>query len=316
MLLNDDFVENSRLEVLLKKVGFDVMALGTEAGLSDRILSFRPDLVVAAGSGKVSPLSVGQKLKDNRSYSGSVILGVARDVRLNPQDLLKVRMDRLVETPFVEELLLRNLCEVLSLDAEAFIEKLRKSQWTDAGVESQMVKGSGEESARRSVTGSEPRSPNRVVESGSSDQAAANQTGDRSMRPTAGETGNLRRLDQATAEPGAEKSAAQSLKPGSQSQAEPSDISSENQNAAGVFRSRLSPQERAARFEKALANLDIPKSDTTLKRTEARDKWTNVKKDWDLKKIEDQNELKKAFAGALFVPDGKGQKTPGGSSKS
>lgn len=227
--MNDDYVENSRIETLLKKVGFDVMAMGTEQGLPDKILSFRPDIVVATGSSaKVTSLSVGMKLKELRGFTASVILGFPKNTKLNPMDLLKIRMDRLIESPLNGETLVRNMCELLALSSDAFLEKLRKAQWSEAPIDSQVVRGA------------------------------------------------------------------------SQSQSEAAVSVREIASAPDRIKSRLTPDERKARQEKALASLDIDPRETMLNRASVRDKWADVKKDWDLKKIEDQNELKKEFAGALF----------------
>lgn len=232
LLISDDYVENSRTETLLKKVGFDVLAIGTEAGLGDKVLSFHPDLVIAWGSSaKVSALSVGAKLKEMRGFNGAVLLGFARGLKLSPMDLLKLRMDRMLEAPFQAENLVRNMCEILALDAEACLEKLRKAQWSEGEAEAQIVKGG----------------------------AAA---------PVA--------------------------------EAPPAPVQNETAPPPDRIKSRMTPEERRARFEKAVAGLDIDPAETTLKRTSARDKWADVKKDWDLQKLEDQNELKKKFAEALF----------------
>ncbi|MBX3017787.1 MAG: hypothetical protein KF767_07860 [Bdellovibrionaceae bacterium] len=231
LLISDDYVENSRTETLLKKVGFDVMAIGTDVGLADKVLSFRPDLVVASGnSAKVSALGVGAKLKEMRGFSGAVMLGIDRGAKMNPMDLLKVRMDRMLEVPFDAEKLVRNMCEILALDAEACLEKLRKAQWSESGGEAQMVRGAGVETASTLPEVSQNEAP------------------------------------------------------------VPSDR----------IKSRMTPEERRKRFEKAVGGLDINASDTTLKRASARDKWADVKKDWDLQKLDDQKELKKKFAEALF----------------
>jgi hypothetical protein len=227
--MNDDYVENSRIETLLKKVGFDVMVLGTEVGLADKIISFNPDIVVAAGSSsKVASLSVGMKLKDLRSFNASVILGFPKNSKINPMDLLKIRMDRLVEAPFADEGLVRNMCEILALNSEAFLQKLRKAQWSEATPENQVVSGALPSRPGTSVPDPEAGTlPNRV-------------------------------------------------------------------------KSRMTAEERKARQQKALASLDIDPHETMLSRASVRDKWADLKKDWDFKKIEDQNELKKDFAGALF----------------
>lgn len=228
LLISDDYVENSRTETLLKKVGFDVMAIGTEAGLADQVLSFRPDLVIATGtSAKVSALSVGVKLKEMRAFTGAVILGFPRGVKMNPMELLKVRMDRMLEAPFQPESLVRNVCEMLAIDAEACLEKLRKAQWSEGVTDSQMVSGTGKENSQNEANRVTPQASDRI-------------------------------------------------------------------------KSRITPEERKKRYDQAVRGLDIDPRETNLKRASARDKWAEVKKDWDLQKLEDQSELKKQFAGALF----------------
>lgn len=240
LLLNDDYVENSRAEVVLKKIGFDVLGLGSEAGLHDKMISFRPDLVIASGSSaKVSAMSVGNKLKEGKGFAGQVILGFPKSSKLSPLDLLRVRMDRLLETPFAMDVLIRGICEVLALDAEAYLEKLKRLQWNESATEAQRVRGPSASSSE-----SEVLEMTRIPTPGSEDASAP--------------------------------------------------------------RSRMSPQERQERFDKAVAGLDINKSDTTFQRTAVRDKWAEVKKEWELASTDEQNELKKNFANALFEPENSG----------
>lgn len=141
--MTDDYSQTQRLESMLKKVGFDVLTSGAEAGMAEALLGFNPDIIIATGSSsKLNPLSVGIRLKENRQYTGGVILGFGPGFRMTPQDLLRIRMDRMLEAPFQAELLLRNICEVLQLDAAHYLEKLGKLQMAEATPdESQFVKG-------------------------------------------------------------------------------------------------------------------------------------------------------------------------------
>jgi len=244
LLLNEDLLENNRLESILKKIGFDVSTLGTEVGLTEKILGFRPELIVVAGnSAKLSAIAVGGKLKEIRAFTGSVILGFPKEGgRLSPQDLLRTRVDRILETPFDADVLIRAICELLGMDADSHVDKLKRFSMQSAATDNQFV-----------------------------------------------------RQDADPAEPSVIK-----------------------------ITSRLSSAEREARFQKYVTrrqnsspndvdstgrlldhpDLDRKISDTTFKRSEVRDKWAEVKKDWDPQKLAEQDDLKKDFAKALFVREG------------
>ncbi len=132
LLVYDDFNELTLTESYLKKVGFDVVGVSNEVLIQDQILSFRPDIIVAQGnSSKVSSFSVGQKLKDNQRFQGKVVIIVPKDVRPSPQDLLKMKMDGLIETPVQPEKLIQVLCRLSGLQPNAFVEKFQKARLGD-----------------------------------------------------------------------------------------------------------------------------------------------------------------------------------------
>lgn len=232
LLLIEDYVENSRLVEVLKKIGFDVVGQGNENGLGDKILAFHPDLVVVCGtSSRLSAVSVGMKLRDVRGFTGSVILGMSKEDKISSHDLLKVRVDRILEAPIHIEALIRNVCEVLHLDAESHIEKFNRIQWSQPEDKLQFIRGGSGEALEKT---------------------------------------EVSRLTQS--------------------------------------------HSRQERFRKALANLDIPISDTTFHRATVRDKWAEVKKDWDFDLIDEINELKREFTDALFdrsEPKNEGETTEG-----
>lgn len=224
LLLNEDFSENSRIEGLLKKIGFDTSTLGGEVGLTEQILGFRPELIVVSGqSAKLSAISVGAKLKEMRAFTGLVILGFPKDGRLSTPELLKTKVDRILDTPFDVEALIRAICELLNLDADSHVEKLRKFTMVISGSESQSGRAYH-------------------------DRASA---------------------------------------------------------SVVKITSKLTSAEREARFSKYVTErsalpLDKNVSDTTFNRVEVRDKWAEVKKDWDPQKLAEQDALKRDFTRALF----------------
>ncbi|PWU22317.1 MAG: hypothetical protein C5B49_00990 [Bdellovibrio sp.] len=158
LLFIDDFNENLRVETLLKKVGFDVIGLVTEARLEDQVISFGPEAIVASGKGeKLSAMSVASRLKDQRSFSGAVILGFPPEVRVSPSELLRARVDRILDSPFRSEALLTNLAQVLRMDPGPLIEKYKKiSAVEDFNPEPdgyQIVRGSPSESRVAKIKG-------------------------------------------------------------------------------------------------------------------------------------------------------------------
>lgn len=127
LIMTDDYNENLRVETILRKVGFDVISLQSETQMDNEILSFRPELILAAGqTSKLSPVSVGTKLRKHRTYSGSVILGFPAGVRLGPEDLMKVRVDNIVEYPFDIHKLIDTVSVLLKVDGQQLLEKLKR----------------------------------------------------------------------------------------------------------------------------------------------------------------------------------------------
>lgn len=127
LLVYDDFNELTLMESQLKRVGFDAYGLSSELQLNDQILGFRPDVLVAMGrNSRVSSLSVGQKMRDSKSFNGKVILIQVPGASLTPQDLLKVRMDALLSAPVAADKLIVAICKVLSMDSQALLEKWTK----------------------------------------------------------------------------------------------------------------------------------------------------------------------------------------------
>jgi response regulator RpfG family c-di-GMP phosphodiesterase len=133
LLIFDDFNELSKTETYLKKTSFDVLSLKNERSLGEQLLGFRPDAIVVYGnSNRVSSFSVGKKLKDNHKYQGRVILILPAGVKLSPEDLLKVRMNAVIESPVSPEKMLKLLAKQLNLNEAALLEKLRRLQAQDS----------------------------------------------------------------------------------------------------------------------------------------------------------------------------------------
>ncbi len=106
----------NHLEMTLRKVGFDVETITTEFNLSEKLLTFNPDIIIARGqSTKLSTFNIAKKLKDNLKYNGKVILVFGQDQKISPDELLKIRTDLLLFEPMGA---LKLTLNILNLDPE------------------------------------------------------------------------------------------------------------------------------------------------------------------------------------------------------
>ena len=88
------------LEMTLRKVGYDIENTSTEYNLSEKLLSFNPDIIIAKGnSPRLSALNIGRKLKETIKFAGKVVLVIATNQKLSPQDLAAIRTDLMLFEP-------------------------------------------------------------------------------------------------------------------------------------------------------------------------------------------------------------------------
>jgi hypothetical protein len=134
LLIIDDYSENSRTQLVLKKIGFDVLSMQTITGLADKVLGFNPDIIVCFGTQKFTTINVGQKLKEITHLKAKVILILQQGMRPQPSDLTKIRMDILMEAPLIMQKLIEVLANLAGLSVEPIFEKLRKAQLSDPSL--------------------------------------------------------------------------------------------------------------------------------------------------------------------------------------
>ena len=128
----------NHLEMTLRKVGFDVEAITTEFNLSEKLLTFNPDIIVVRGqSAKLSALNVGRKLKENLKFSGKVILILGADQKVSPEDLAKIKMDLLLFEPMGALKLTMNILNLDPARKELMQDKLLRMAETDPAFRSQ-----------------------------------------------------------------------------------------------------------------------------------------------------------------------------------
>ncbi len=128
LLIYDDYTELNAVQFTLKKLGFDCLGISTEFGTNQQVISFNPDIVIASGRGpKVTTVGVGRRLKEMPRWTGKAILIFPAGHKPNPEDLIKIRMDVVLEAPVENVRLIQVLARLTNQDDQVLIEKLIKT---------------------------------------------------------------------------------------------------------------------------------------------------------------------------------------------
>ncbi|MBC7752617.1 MAG: hypothetical protein H7Z71_00150 [Moraxellaceae bacterium] len=115
LLVIDNVQFSGHLENTLRKLGYTTDALQNEYNLTERILSFNPDIIVARGtSHRLSAMKVGKRLKDNVKFLGKVILVFAPENIPEKAQLNGIKADLILEEPVTA---LRIATSILNLDS-------------------------------------------------------------------------------------------------------------------------------------------------------------------------------------------------------
>lgn len=128
LLVYDDFNELTAIDYSFKKVGFDVIALTNEFTIRDQIIAFNPDILICNGdSSRVSTLSIGKKVKEMTRWHGKSLLIFPKGFEIPANDLLKVRMDMMLEAPVPLTRLIQVSAKLLGHDDKLIMDKLINS---------------------------------------------------------------------------------------------------------------------------------------------------------------------------------------------
>lgn len=231
LLVYEDFNELTLTESYLKKVGFDVSGITNELLIQDQIISFHPEIIVAHGKNlRVSSFSVGQKLKDGHRYQGKVVIVVPKGIRPAPEDMLRIKMDAIVEAPIDPERLIQVLCRLAGLDGGATVARFQKMKSVDPEFHQKMMM----------ITGSSVEATGSLVGAG------------------------------------------------------------KHADSGGSPRVSIQDPERAAKYAEIAAQTEMDMQATTHSRADVRDRQKELKKNWNFEQLEDNDELRRQFAEALF----------------
>lgn len=128
LLVYEDYADLMSVEGTLKKVGFDVIGLSSEYAIAEQVLAFNPDLVVGSGrGGKVNSLGVGKRLKEMSRWQGKSVLIFPANFKPNPQELIRIRVDMILEAPVPPLRLVQVIGKLLGHDEAILLERLNKS---------------------------------------------------------------------------------------------------------------------------------------------------------------------------------------------
>lgn len=126
-LVFEDMNQMNFIKTTLSKLGCVVETLGVELGLNERLLGFRPDVVLISGGGKkVNPLSVTQKVRA-LSSEVKVVLVLSGGAKISLNELAEQRYDAFIESPIEPLRLLTTLNQFQSgRNSIDLIEKYQK----------------------------------------------------------------------------------------------------------------------------------------------------------------------------------------------
>lgn len=145
LLVIEDFSELKDLETVLRKLGFDVVGIASEFSMAQQILTFNPDIVIGSGQGaKVSAMGVGRRLREMPRWVGHTILGFPKGFNPPAEDLLRIRMDNLCESPLNAEKVLPFLARIEGQDEKKWAEKLKVVRSNMAAAEANRQEGGGD----------------------------------------------------------------------------------------------------------------------------------------------------------------------------
>lgn len=321
LLVYEDYSEMANTQSVLKKVGFDVLGISNEFGLTQQMLSFNPEIVVGFGKGpKVSTIGVGRRLKEMPRWTGRVVLVFPAGFKPDPQDLLKVRMDMAIEAPLDIARLLQVLAQLTDQDPQVLVAKMLKapseapaskgpggSFTTGGGGESGsdrvFVSGGRDETEDKTVKGGSLSSTDTWAVKGSKEIEDFNRLMGLSPTPTPAPTPVPSSTSTAATDPSS--SPAPAVSPTS---ADPGTAQLDESFQSDA--NRVSPQqeleksqeklkEKIESYQSMLKGLELSPV-STLRRADTRKAQKRLATDWKADELQKQDQLRRQFTQALF----------------
>jgi len=158
LIVSEEAVFTSHVEKTLIEVGFETALLNSEDGLQQKILEFKPEIIVVkGGSAKLSSMRVGQALKEIIKYQGKVILILNKNQNIDPHDINRVKMDYLLFEPVGAVKVVSHVLNLVTEHRDAIRGRLQKIADNDPSFRKQeenfLVSGKSVDQEMVHVTG-------------------------------------------------------------------------------------------------------------------------------------------------------------------
>lgn len=141
LIVSDEVVFASHVEKTLIEVGFEVALQNNESGMQQKILDFKPEIIVVKGvSSKVSSVRVGQTLKEIVKYGGKVILILNKNQSVDPGEINRVKMDYLLFEPVGAVKVVSHVLNLMTGQKDAIRGRLEKLAEHDPAFKSREEK--------------------------------------------------------------------------------------------------------------------------------------------------------------------------------
>jgi len=126
LLVLEDYNELLFLGTLLKKVGFDIESIRNEISLTEKMMGFSPDLVIATGDGqKINGIRVSKKVKKKGQHAKLLLLFPRQ--RLQQERALDTfAADGAVETPLNPRQIIASVCQMTGVGLDGVMAKFEK----------------------------------------------------------------------------------------------------------------------------------------------------------------------------------------------
>lgn len=127
LLVIEDYHERTYLQTMLKKIGWDVIGLSTELGLSGQVLTFRPDAILLSQMiRRTRGLDISKAIKRHEGFPKVVLLGSGT---LNKEILQLNKVDLFLVSPINNRLLFEFLEKAGGFSAKASLQKIRSMRY-------------------------------------------------------------------------------------------------------------------------------------------------------------------------------------------
>ncbi len=132
LIVFDNVQFSGHLENTLRKLGYVTDVLQNEYNVTERVITFNPDIVVVRGtSARLSTFNVGKKLKDNVKFVGKVILIFNAGTIPDSAKMKLVKADISLEEPASALKIASAILNLETIDKTGAHEKLHKMAQDD-----------------------------------------------------------------------------------------------------------------------------------------------------------------------------------------